>query len=158
MNQPRYRKSTPPDTLAFNSPEEREKFIQESMEAGRQAFGMLVSKLPEFKTTSELTKGQGEIIRVLVDKCTMYCPHIDTLVMPKVKHFILPEIKTIFCYTCADDFFKLATNKNSNDCDLCEKKNKYFVEFSVPLGRGILTFNLGTKCCASKINGEVYED
>lgn len=158
MNQPRYRKSTPPNTLAFSSPEERENFIRESLKAGRQAFEMLVKNLPEFKTTSELTKNQKEIVRVLVDKCKMYCPHIDTLVMPKIKHFIIPEIKTIFCYTCAEDFLKLVANKNSNDCDLCGIENKYFVEFSVPLGHGILTFNLGTKCCASKMNGETYED
>ena len=158
MNQPRYRKSAPSNTLAFNSPEERENFIRESMEAGRQASRMLVSELPDFKTTSELTKGQREMVRVLVDKCTMYCPHIDTLVMPKIKHFIVPEIKTIFCYTCAEDFLKLLTNKNSNDCNLCGEENKYFVEFSVTLGHGLLTFNLGTKCCATKMNGETYED
>jgi len=158
MNQPRYRKSTPSNTRVFNSPEEREKFIQESLNAGRQAFGALIESLPDFNTTSELNKNQKEIIEALVVKCTMYCPHIDTLVMPKIKHFILPEIKTIFCYTCADDFLKLAMNKDGNDCDLCGKENKYFVEFSAPLGHGILTFNLGTKCCASKMNGEAYEN
>jgi len=158
MNQPRYRKSPPSNTLSFNSPEEREMFIQESLIAGRQAFGMLVDNLPEFKTTPALTESQEKIVETLVVKCTMYCPHIDTLVMPKVKHFILPEIKTVFCYTCAEDFMKLALDKNGSDCDLCGKDNKYFVEFSVPIGRGILSFNLGTTCCASKINGETYED
>lgn len=159
MNQPRYRKSTPSNTRAFKSPEDREKFLEENKKAGEELLGTLKRILPsDFKSTNNLNNEQRKMIEALVIKCTKFCPHIDTLVMPKIKHLIVPAIKTIFCYECAPEFMALVMKNSGSDCDLCGKINVNFVEFSSALGYGLLTANLGTTCCASKMNGVVYED
>jgi hypothetical protein len=159
MSNPRYRKSPPPWNSPFQTPEDREKALKEAREYQDFIFSAIRSKIPDMKTTNRLTKTQQKIIRALVAKCTKFCPHIDSLIMPKVNHCIFPEIGTVSCYVCADDFLKLIAQESDNNCNYCGLENDNFVAFSVPLGTGgLVSFNLGTKCCAGKLTGEKYPE
>lgn len=156
--QPRYRKSRPSSVRTFETHEEMEDFLDDQKAVGDSTFSVLKTFLHNSTSTSKFNDFQRSMIEKLLDKCDKFCPHIDTLVMPKVRHFILPQIRSCFCFDCAGPFMREAQTTAGNDCDSCGKHNKNFVEFSLPLGYGLMNFNLGTTCCASLLNGQKYDE
>ena len=157
-SQPRYRKLEPEHERSFSSPEEREMFLRNQIAVSNNNFSVLKKLLPDWGTTSSFTTEQTKMIHQLIDKCNKFCPHITTTAMPTFSFFAIPSINSAFCEHCGPDFLALAVETSDNKCDLCEQENKNFVEFGITIGYGMFSFNLGTLCCAGKMNNQTYTE
>ncbi len=148
---PRFRKSAP-DGKQFDSEEEMNKFISElTQKQAEQADRLNEELLPRgFQSVQRETvpEGVAEALDELLGRIDKFCPHINSM-PPTIHHLLLPAIRTACCSTCLQDFMPLLHEEmKSTDCDLCEQPSREFVEISIPIGYGLLTINVGEKCCA----------
>lgn len=148
---PRYRKSAPTGKQ-FNSEEEMEKFISELAEKQVSQYDKLSNELlPRGFESVQKDKVPDEVAEALdelLHRIDKFCPHINTM-PPTIDHLLLPAIQSVCCSMCLPDFMPMLHEQmKSIDCDLCGKESRSFVEISIPIGYGLLTINVGEKCCA----------
>lgn len=148
---PRFRKSAP-DGKQFDSEEEMNKFISElTQKQAEQADKLNEELLPRgFQSVQRdnVPDAVAEALDDLLQRIEKFCPHINT-VPPTIDHLLLPAIQVACCSMCLPDFMPLLHEQmKSTDCDLCGIISREFVEISIPIGYGLLTINVGEKCCA----------
>ena len=152
---PRYRKSKPTEQT-FNTAEEFTNFVSDLTKQQYRKFAEMGKDLAQQGFTAIERDKPTEQVTILVDellsRIDKFCPHIDTL-PPKIEHMLLPSLKLACCIPCLPDFAKLIDDElKSNDCDSCGKETVEFIEISMPLGYGVLSFNIGN-WCAEKFIG-----
>lgn len=88
-------------------------------------------------------------IESLLKKIDKFCPHIESMPSMIDNHQLLPAIQTACCMHCLFDFMPLLQDSIATpECDLCDQPSIQFVEISIPIGYGVMTINVGDKCCA----------
>jgi len=148
---PRYRKSAPTGKQ-FDSEDEMKEFISELTEKQQEKYIKLNEELLprgfESVQRDSVPDAVAEALDDLLQRIDKFCPHINTM-PPTIDHLLLPAIQVACCAMCLQDFMPLLHEQmKSTDCDLCGVISREFVEISIPIGYGLLTINVGEKCCA----------